>query len=216
MIRLFLHICKTFHKIKHLDDHTVYSLIQGSSPSMPFSCPSCHAPSPAFRHNGSYERHLVCYSGGSVCDRMVTVRSFLCSSCGHSHALLPSLIIPYSPYSPSFLISLLYARITRRFPSVASLCAHFDISESTYYRIRRRFILDSKAFLDALSSLLDACSLTETLSPIKLSASLDPALFHNALSLFFLSTGHSFLQPCIKLRPKIPSTGPPPGYHQIP
>lgn len=222
MIRLFLHICKTFHKIKNLDEHTIYSLMRDICPSIPYTCPSCHAPAPAFRRNGSYQRHLVCYSKGCVCDRLVTVRSCLCSSCGHSHSLLPSLIIPYSSYSPSFLISLLYTRITGKFSSVPSLCEHFDISESTYYRIRSRFVLDSKAFRDAVCSLLDPCGLAVPLSPydaklhLEESLSMDPVTFHEALSLFFLSTGHSFLQPCIRLRPKIPRCSLPPGYHQIP
>lgn len=216
MIRLFLHICRTFHKIKTLDEHTICSLMQDICPSMPYRCPSCHAPAPAFRRNGSYQRHLVCYSKGCVCDRLVTVRSCLCSSCGHSHSLLPSLIIPYSSYSPGFLISLLYARITGKFGSVISLCEHFDISESTYYRIRRRFVLDSRTFMDAVCSLLDACGLTVPLASMEGFLSMEPVTFHEALSVFFLSTGHSFLQPCIRLRPKIPLRSLPPGYHQIP
>lgn len=216
MIRLFLHICKAFHKIKHLDEHTICSLLQDICPSMPYICPSCHAPAPAFRRNGSYQRHLVCYSKGFVCDRLITVRSCLCSSCGHSHSLLPSLIIPYSSYSPFFLISLLYARITGKFSSVISLCEHFDISESTYYRIRRRFVLDSKAFMDALRSLPDTYGPTVPLSPVEGSLSLEPLTFHEVLSLFFLSTGHSFLQPCIRLRPKVPCCTLPSGYYQIP
>lgn len=216
MIRLFLHICKTFHKIKHLDEPTIYSLIPDLSPSMPYGCPSCHAGPASFRRNGSYQRYLVCYSRDGVCSLRIVVRSCLCSSCRHSHALLPSLIIPYSSYTPGFLISLLYARITRKFPSIPSLCEHFDISQSTYYRIRKRFVLDSKAFMDALGSLLDACSPAVPSSPIEVLLSLDPAVFQEALFRFFFSTGYSFLQPRIRLRPKIPCTSLPPGFYQIP
>ncbi len=216
MIRLFLHICKAFHKIKHLDEHTIYSLLKDSCTSMPYSCPSCHAPASSFRRNGSYQRHLVSYSNGFVCGRLVTIHSSFCASCKHSHALLPSLFIPYSSYSIRFLISLLYARITGKFRSVVSLCGHFDISESTYYRIRKYFVHDSKIFMDAVCSLLDACQQAASLPPVETALSMDPAVFHEALSLFFFSTGRSFLQPCIRLRPNIHCWDFPPGYHQIP
>lgn len=150
MIRLFLEVCRTYHKIKNLDEHSVCFLMEDLCSSMISECPSCHAPFSSFRRNGSYKRHLVCYHDGHVCDQLIRVRSVLCSSCNSSHALLISVIIPYSSYSLGFLISLLYARLTRKFPSVLSLCAHFDISESTYYRIKKRFVLDSKEFMAAL------------------------------------------------------------------
>lgn len=210
MIRLFLDVCQTYHKIKNLDEHSVCSLLENLCFSMISECPSCHAPFSAFRRNGSYRRHLVCYHGGRVCDRLITVRSALCSSCSSSHALLVSVIIPYSSYSLSFLISLLYARLTRKFPSVLSLCSHFDISESTYYRIRKRFVLDSKEFMAALHAFSQDTGSAEAFFSTR------PSSLHAPLSIFFLSTGHSFLQPCIRLRPKIHIRSIPPGYCQIP
>ena len=210
MIRLFLDVCRTYHKIKNLDEHSVCSLLEDLYPSMISGCPSCHAPSSAFRRNGSYERHLVCYHDRLVCDQLVRVRSVLCSSCNSSHALLLSVIIPYSSYSLAFLISLLYARLTRKFPSVLSLCAHFDISESTYYRIKKRFLLDSRELLAALHAFAQNAGTIEAFFSISTSS------LHGPLSVFFRSTGHSFLQPCIRLRPKIPIRSIPPGYSQIP
>lgn len=104
-------------------------------------------------------------------------------------ACTPSLIIPYSSYSLGFLIHLLYAWATRKFPSVPALCSHFDISECTFYRIRRRLALDWRVLLDALRSLMEVADLFQTL------LSCDPLLLHKALSVFFHATGHSFLQP---------------------
>lgn len=210
MIRLFLDICRTYHKIKNLDEHSVCLLMEDLCFSMISGCPSCHAPSSAFHRNGSYKRHLVCYHDGHVCDQLVRVRSVLCSSCNSSHALLISVIIPYSSYSLGFLISLLYARLTRKFPSVLSLCAHFDISESTYYRIKKRFVLDSKEFMAVLHDFAQDAGTTAAL------LSISPSSLHGPLSVFFRSTGHSFLQPCIRLRPKIHIRSIPPGYCQIP
>lgn len=210
MIRLFLDVCRTYHKIKNLDEHFVCSILEDLCFSMTSGCPSCHAPSSALCRNGSYKRHLVCYHDGHVCDRLMTVRSVLCSSCSSSHALLISVIIPYSSYSLGFLISLLYARLTRKFPSVLSLCAHFDISESTYYRIQKRFVLDSKQLMAALHDFVQDAGTTTALF------SISPSSLHGPLSVFFRSTGHSFLQPCIRLRPKIHIRSIPPGYCQIP
>ena len=209
MIRLFLDICQTYQKLKHLDEHSVCSLLEEHCFSMASQCPSCHAPASAFRRNGSYRRHLVCYHDGHVSDRMISLRCALCSSCGSSHSLLLSVIIPYSSFSLGFLISLLYSRLTRRFPSVPELCTHFAVSESTFYRIKKRFILDSKELMAALRDFFPDFQTVEAFF------SISPSSLHGPLSLFFLSTGHSFLQPCVRLRPKIHIRALPPGYCQI-
>ena len=212
MLRLFLHICKAFHEIKHLDDFVIYTRLTQVDSSL-FSdtpgCPSCGSSRDRYCRNGSYSRQLICYSNGSLNDHLISVCSFKCCSCGRSHALLPSIIVPYSSYSLGFLLSLIYARITRKFPNIPSLCLHFGISESTYYRIRKRFVLDSKWLLLALETFLDGAGLTHILKPP------DPVLLHAALSVFFRSTGHSFLQPAARIRPKIKTRLLPSGYHQI-
>ena len=210
MIRLYLDICKAFQQIKHLDDYQVLSSLPTPDLSELPPCPHCGAPSSFYSHNGSHERHLVCYIDGCVRDRMVSLPSFRCGSCRISHALIYSLIIPYSSYSLGFLIRLLYAWITGKFPSVPALCSHFDISESTFYRIRRRFALDARILLDALCFLMEVTCLLKTLP------SCDPFLLHKAVSVFFQSTGHSFLQPCVTKRPKIPLRSIPPLSCQIP
>lgn len=203
MIRLYLNICKAFHKIKHLDDYDIYSFMKNSCFSQAPACPSCGAPQSKYHRNGSYKRHFVCYEDGNVCSRTITIRSVRCSSCMRTHALLPSVIIPWSSFSLGFIISLLYARVAGKFPSVLSLCEHFDISESTYYRLRKRFTLDSKELLAALGTLMEAL------------CSSDPMVIHSALSLFFRSAGYSFMQPCIRIRPNTGIHDIPPGFYQI-
>lgn len=183
--------------------------MEKSSLSMAPGCPSCGAPQSKYRCNGSYQRHFVCYEDGAVCSRSITIRSVKCSSCLKSHVLLVSIIIPWSSYSLGFIISLLYARVTGKFPSVLSLCEHFDISESTYYRLRKRFTLDSKELLAALGTLMEVLDLMEALF------SLDPMYIHFALSLFFKSAGYSFMQPCIRIRPKTGIHDIPPCFYQI-
>lgn len=209
MIRLFLNICKVFQKIKHMNEYDIYSFMENLCFSEAPACPSCGAPRSKYRRNGSYQRHFVCYADGAVCSHTITIRSVRCSSCMKSHAMLASVIIPWSSYSLGFTISLFYARMARKFPSVLSLCEHFDISESTYYRLRKRFTLDSKELLAALNTLMEVLDLMESLF------SSDPTDIHSALSLFFKSTGYSFMQPCIRMRPKTGIHDIPPGFCQI-
>lgn len=208
MIRHYLHLCRFFHRIKHLDEHSLYCRLRDSLPSSLPPCPSCSAPS-SYSRSGSYNRHLVCYSKGSVCPHRVSVLCLACPSCKKSHAFLPSIIIPYSSFSLGFLISLLYGRLTRRFPSVLSLCEHFGISESTYYRIRKRFTMDSKLLMDLVCSFLKVTDLIDSLH------CLNPLLLHSSLDLFFRHVGYSFLQPRIRLRPRIPIHSFPPGFCRI-
>lgn len=192
-----------------MNDYDIYSFMENLCLSDAPFCPSCGAPQSKYRRNGSYQRHFVCYDDGAVCSHTITIRSLRCSSCMKSHALLVSVIIPWSSYSLGFIISLLYARVARKLPSVLSLCEHFDISESTYYRLRKRFTLDSKGLLAALSTLMEVLDLMETLYAA------EPADIHAALSIFFQSAGYSFMQPCIRIRPAIGIHDIPPGYFQI-
>ena len=192
-----------------MNEYDVYSFMENLCFSEASACPSCGAPRSKYRRNGSYPRHFVCYEDGTVCSRIITIRSVRCSSCMKSHAMLVSVIIPWSSYSLGFIISLLYARVTGKFHSVLSLCEHFDISESTYYRLRKRFTLDSKELLAALNTLMEVLDLMGSLF------SSDPTDIHSALSLFFQSTGYSFMQPCIRMRPKTGIHDIPPGFCQI-
>lgn len=203
MIRLFLNVCKCFHKIKHLDDYLIYSHMEKLCFDEASGCPSCNAPLSKCSQNGTYPRHFVCYGTHSVCSHSITVHSLICSSCRKSHALLPSIIIPWSSYSLGFIISLLYARITRKFSSVLSLCEHFDISECTYYRLRKRFTLDSRLLLSSIQAFMGSLNLIQVL------LSADSIILHSALCIFYMAAGYSFLQPCIKIRQRISS-------HKIP
>lgn len=202
-------LCRLFHKIKRLDEYSLYLALFRHLPSLAHSCPSCHAPARQLSLNGSYSRHFVSYKDGKVLDHQITVRCLFCSSCGSSHALLPSLLIPSSSYSPGFLISLLYARITRAFPTVEALCRHFELSVSTYHRLVLRLAQDSQE----MQHLLD-CSL-QSLDLLAALFHASPSLFFRSLYQFFLSSGYAFLQPRNRFRPKLHKASLPPHLYQI-
>ena len=199
MIRLFLNVCKTFQKIKHLNfnDYDLYLYLSANSLTDSFSCPSCRAPKEMFAHNGSYKRHLVFLNNNRIQDIFIDIKNFKCTSCNRSHALLYSIILPYSPYSICFLTDLIYKRLTKQFKNVQQLCEFYDITERTFYRIWKRLRTDShrmNVLPDAYGDLLAAVdSLFHS----------EPVFFHSFLENFFKSCGYSFLQPLITFRQKV-------------
>ena len=153
------------------------------------SCPVCGAPGHSFHKDGFYQRDFVCYEKEQPVYHRITVFCAECSSCGHSHALQLSVIVPYSSYSIGFLTRVIYATITKQFPTIEELCHHFQISVSTYYRIYKRFLTDSV--------------LMKQLVDLSCFFGVSVRKFHSGLHLFYEDCGHSFLQPCVRLRPKI-------------
>lgn len=203
MIRLFLNVCKTFQKMKHLNfnDYDLYLCLSAGSKADSFSCPSCKAPDEMFIHNGSYKRHLVFINNGHVQDNFIEIKNFKCASCDKSHALLYSFIIPYCPYSIHFIIDLIYRRLTRQFKNVAQLCEFYDITERTFYRIWKRLLIDvhrMNALIDTFGDLLNAASIL---------FHSDNTFLHSILEDFFKSCGYSFIQPHITFRQSVLARG---------
>ncbi len=163
-------------------------------------CPVCGAPAGAFHKDGHYQRDFICYEQDNPLYHRITIYCVECSSCNHSHAMEPSIIVPYSPYSLGFLMHVIYAKLTRKFPTVESLCEHFGISVSTYYRIYKRFLTDS-FLIRQLMEVSDILSLWNCQADE----------LHAVLGRYYRNCGRSFLQPCVRLRPKILLKNLPPG-----
>ena len=207
MIRLFLNVCKTFQKIKHLNfnDYALYLYLSADSKVNSFSCPSCKAPDEVFTHNGSYKRHLVFLNNNQVQDIFIDIKNFKCTSCNKSHALLYSIIIPYCPYSICFLVDLIYKRLTKQFKNVQQLCEFYDITERTFYRIRKRLLTDSRRMNVLLDTYGDLLAAVDSLFHS------EPVFFHSFLEEFFKSCGYSFLQSHITFRQKVSARSNSPG-----
>ena len=69
---------------------------------------------------------------GLRCDSSVSIPRVLCTSCGHTHALIPDVLIPFGSYSLCFILSALQ-RYLNRSSTVAALCDSLQISISTLY-----------------------------------------------------------------------------------
>jgi len=201
MIRLFLALCKCFHLTKNNDDYEIYRSYMDSALSDMIPCPfsSCGQKG-NYHEDGSYQRLLVCYTNARVERYEITIPRIECNSCGHSHALLAPVIVPYSPFSFHFVISLLYDFITHKYDTVAALCQVYDIAVSTLYRIYHRFTSDRKLMLGMIEA-----AVTQTQELLDLLADSSFTLnVDNRLHDFFRSNHASFLQArCrIRLKPK--------------
>ena len=192
MIRLFLNLCKCFHQINKISEIEIFHQMQEHLYKEINSCPYCGAKKEAFHKDGTYKRDFICYESGLPIHHKITICCVECGSCNHSHALEPSVIVPYSSFSIGFLLNVIYAKLTNRFSTIDELCNHFDISISTYYRIYKRFLTDS-ILLKRLSDISDFLSFWKH----------TPDKFHSILFSFFDDCGRSFLQPCVRLRPNI-------------
>lgn len=69
-------------------------------------CPSCHSAGNLIPH-GSYKRNIIDFSRNKTTYRKISVKRLKCRSCGHTHAILPDLIVPYAQYSLFFLLRVL-------------------------------------------------------------------------------------------------------------
>lgn len=143
----------------------------------------------------SYKRHLVTYHGGTAFDNIITISRYACSSCGHTHAILPSVIIPYMSFSFRFTISIIYDYLVRTFTSVESMCEHYGIAITTFYRIFKSFKEHKKLWLGLMDDAIK--SDLEFVTNINKASFLDNEIF---LYEFFSTTALSFLQLNVKFR----------------
>lgn len=138
MIRLYSKICKCFKQTSSKSEINIFKDYIESIDRDSLPCPSCRAKH-ALSSFASYSRNLITYDDGEACYHNITIPRYICSSCGHTHAILPSPIVPYLSFSFKFIISIIYDHITKRFNSVEAMCNHYTIAISTFYRIFKTF-----------------------------------------------------------------------------
>lgn len=111
-------------------------------------CPACHAKT-SMEFFASYKRYLVEWKEGEQAVHTVTLQRFQCSSCGHTHSLLPSALVPYSSYSLRFILAVLRAYFLHT-GTVAGICEKAGIAVSTLYRWKRWFFTHMQLLLGVL------------------------------------------------------------------
>lgn len=99
MITVFVQNCNTFSQENY--DFLVTNIQLNS-----LECPSCGLHG-TFSIHGYYYRYLKI----SNCKIKLKIMRIVCSECGHTHAILPSTIVPYSQI---------------RYEDQKSICEHFE------------------------------------------------------------------------------------------
>ena len=118
-------------------------------------CPKCGAIG-QFKQIRSYERDLISASGNERVDTVLSVPRFLCESCGHSHALLPDILIPFGSYSLRFILTVLSSYLNRSC-TITAFCDHWQIAISTLYGWIHLFTEQYNAWCRILDRVLWVC-----------------------------------------------------------
>jgi rubredoxin len=195
MIRLFLQFSKPFLNKSTDFELNVFNHDIESIDSDVLVCPVCKA-----KHTlsdfASYERNLVTYdlSTSTVSTNVLTIPRYICSSCGHTHAVLSSVIIPYMSFSFGFVVALVKAFLAKKFTSIEALCNHFCIAITTFYRIFKQFKTHKALWLGIL-----AAHQTSDATFISFISSLTLNASSKFKYDFFSMTALSFLQPNSRL-----------------
>jgi len=135
MIRLFTALCKTISDI--LIDEDAFGEATDGFKHYNERCPNCGALGKLSPY-GDYKRWLVSIGGGGVVANLISPLRFECGSCGTTHALLPDILVPYSPYSLRFKLTVLIAYYERD-STVVAVCESFGIAVSTIYEWKKLF-----------------------------------------------------------------------------
>jgi transposase-like protein len=183
MVRLFTALCKSF--LKELSEKQMFQKATDEFSHLGEKCPKCGAAGRLSGH-GDYGRGLTSFEDGQIVDASVRPSRLLCSSCGATHALLPDIIVPYSPYSLLFMLAALIAYYERA-TTVSDICTRFGIAISTIYEWKKRIALHKDLMLGVLIS-------QKRRAHSYILELLDPAVLSDDLRRFYRKHGFSFMQ----------------------
>lgn len=188
MIRLFAQLCKCYKQISFENEINIFDEHIKAINIEDLACQLCGAKH-ALSSFASYKRHLVTYDNNTAQDNLISISRYICSSCGHTHALLPSVIVPYMSFSFNFTISIIRDYLIHKFYSVEAMCEHYGIAISTFYRILKKFKEHKKLWLGLLTD-----KLTSNLFFIQHLLNSTFIEIETLLLNFFNKTGLSFFQ----------------------
>ncbi len=114
------------------------------------TCPYCGADGSCTVH-AYYDRSLVDFIQGRQVRHSLCILRLVCS-CGHTHAILPDFIIPYSTYGLFFILRVL-AEYFLHLTSVEKLCERFFISPKQLYHWLDLFRRHKEEWMGVLSSM---------------------------------------------------------------
>ncbi len=153
-------------------------------PFLDLVCPFCGAKHPTWSYHDSYTRYLISYENRCPVSYIIDITRIICSSCKHTHAILPEIIIPHSSYSLIFVLSVLKDYFNKM--PVKQVCEKYQISVSMLYGWKHLFLLHKKLWLGILEDIYQ--------NSLKFLSSIPNLNTSTDLSEFFLQNNYSFLQ----------------------
>lgn len=154
MIRIFNLFCK-LKEIKISDQEWFDQALHRLSLSER-SCPYCNSKGNLIPHD-SYSRYMVSLKDNSPVTVILNVPRVKCTSCGHTHALLPEMLIPYSSYSLRFVLTVLESYFLHAH-TVEEICETYQIAHSTLYVFRSLFFSHKRLILGVLDDAQETAS----------------------------------------------------------
>jgi len=97
-----------------------------------FPCPKCSCKFPNWRRHDHYPRYIIAFEKGKSKTYDVAIERYSCSSCDHTHAVIPEFLVPYRSYSLFFILSVMKEYFTKSL-TVVKMCEKYNIAISTFY-----------------------------------------------------------------------------------
>lgn len=149
MIRPFTLFCK-LRQIS-FSDRQWFEMETGSFLSCDHACSTCGARG-QMRKFAHYDRYLVELKDNQPAVHSLTIPRYRCNSCGHTHALLSSSLIPYRSYSLRFILHVLHCYFLREL-TIGQLCSRYGISAATLYSWKALLLRQKGLWLGVLEDL---------------------------------------------------------------
>jgi hypothetical protein len=130
MIRKNLLFCK-INRIKTSSKSLFDSYMTGFRPELE-TCPICCSCGNCSIH-AYYGRSITDFTGGRREKSDLCILRVCCENCGHTHAILPDIIIPYTGYGLLFVLRVLGEHFAG-LHSVDELCELYGISRKQFYK----------------------------------------------------------------------------------
>ena len=162
--------------------NTYSNTISNFNRTIQYACPCCHAKHSMTRH-GYYHRYLIVMGNAGLEEAELDILRLRCSSCGHTHAILPGEIIPFSLYTFPAILWIVSEHIVNR-KSILNVAEDSHTSYQVIYRILKMLV----TFFDRIVLLMRAKSLWQlSYSPslIQLIKIIVALSYHTFLSSYF-------------------------------
>lgn len=114
-------------------------------------CPCCKSTGNCVVH-GYYMRHLVDYYNGRIIAKRIRVLRLACKTCGHTHAVLPDIIVPYAQYTIRFICRVVSEKLSSAL-TIDALCEKYCISCKSLYRFLEVYKEHKALWLGVLNSI---------------------------------------------------------------